>query len=162
MERATVGESEHETGEPPQGTANGHRPKACPISLRLLAGQSCQAQESFVPCRPQGSHHPPQLDHTAGVPTSAQHLIETGGAQARMLLKRLAHEVEVWIGEGSTRSHAPFKPLGFQSGAHGLRMHSQLGGNGADLPVLAVKQPPNIRFLFGSDHSFLTPVFNRA
>src|SRR5713226_2413794 len=149
---ATVSEREHEAGETTQGTANGDRTEVGPISLCLLAGQSCQAQKGFVLCWSQSSYDPPQLDHTAAITAVAQHLIETGGAQARMLLKSLADEVQVRIGERGARRWATLKPLDFQSGAHRVWVQPQLGGNGANLPVLAMKQAPNICFLFRSDH----------
>jgi hypothetical protein len=71
-----------------------------------------------------------------------------------MLRKRLTNEVAVGIGEGGAGRCAALKALAFQSGAHGVRMQPQLGGNGANLPVLAMKQASNIGLLFGSDHSF--------
>lgn len=119
----------------------------------MLAGQSGQAQEGFVFCWPQSSHDAAQLNHTAAVTAVAQHLIETGRTQARMLLKGLAQEVQVRIGEGGARCWATFASLDFQSGAYRVRVQPQLGGNGPDLPVLAIIQAPNICFLLRSDHS---------
>src|SRR6266498_1543567 len=152
IERPAVREREHKAGETTLGAADGDRAETGPISLCLFAGQSCQAQEGFVFCWPQSSHHPPQLHHTAGVTAVAQHLIETGGAQAGMLLKGLLNEVKVRISEGGTRRRTPLEALSLQGGAHRVRMHPQLGGNGADPPMLGVKQAANLRSLFGRDH----------
>jgi hypothetical protein len=74
-----------------------------------------------------------------------------------MLLKRLPNEVAVRIAEGGAGRCTALEALDFQSGAHGVRMQPQLGGNGANLPVFAMKQASNIGLLFGSDHSFSPP-----
>src|SRR6266516_64011 len=74
-----------------------------------------------------------------------------------MLLKSLTNEVVVRIGEGGAGRWAALKALAFQSRTHRVRVQPQLAGNGPYLPVLAMKQAPNVRLLFRSDHSFSLP-----
>ena len=117
IERATVREGEHEAGQAPLGAADSDRAEAGPISLRLLTRQSCQAQECFLSGGTQATHDAPQLHYTAAVTAVVQHLIETGSAQARVLLKSLLNEAQVRISQGRARRRAAPKPLRLQGGA---------------------------------------------
>ena len=53
--------------------------------------------------RTQAGHGAPQLDDAAGVTAVADHLVNAGGAQPRMLIQSLADELQVRIDDGWTQ-----------------------------------------------------------
>ena len=87
---AAVGESEDEAGQTTAGAADGNFPEVGPVGLRLLAGESAQAEKSLAAGRAQFGHDAAELSDAAGVAAQADHLEEAGGAQARILLQGLA------------------------------------------------------------------------
>ena len=74
-----------------------------PIDLCLLAGKGLQAQERLADLGAQAGHRAPQLDDAAGVTAIADHLVNAGGAQPRMLVQGLADELGVGIDNGRTQ-----------------------------------------------------------
>src|SRR5208337_5684182 len=86
---ATVGEGEDEAGQTTAGATDGHFPEVGPVGLRLLAGEGAKTQKSFPLGRAQFGHDTAELGDAAGVAARADHLQETGSAQARILLQGL-------------------------------------------------------------------------
>src|SRR2546422_5285045 len=101
---AAVGKGQDEGGQATAGTTEGDFAKVGPVGLRLLTGESAQAQKGLTLGRAQFGHHAAKLSHAAGVAALADHLEQTGSAQTRILLQGLAQEVEVRIGEAVTQS----------------------------------------------------------
>ncbi len=70
-----------------------------------------------------------------------------------MLLERRADEVLVRIEHGRGRSKGDVgEPLDLDGQRDGVAMNAQLGGDGADLPVLGVEQPPDAGAQLRGDH----------
>ena len=81
------------------------------------------------------------------------HLEETGGTQAGILLQGLAQKVEVRIGDTVAQPGLAAKALGVERGAHGVGVQMQFRRNGADFPMLGVKQVTDLSDLFLSNHA---------
>jgi DNA-binding XRE family transcriptional regulator len=121
--------------------------------LRLLARKGVKAKEGFAARRAQFGHDTAELADTAGVTARANHLIETGGAQARILLQGLAQEVEVGIGELLAAAGMAAEAVGVQGGAYGVRMQAEFGRQGADLPMLGMEEMADVGDLFIGNHA---------
>jgi hypothetical protein len=93
------------------------------------------------------------LSDAAGVAAGANHLQEAGGAQARILLQGLAQEVEVGIGEAGAEAGMRAEAVRLQGTTHGVRMEAERGGNGADFPMLGVKEMTDAGDLFIGNHA---------
>jgi hypothetical protein len=96
---AAEGESEKESRQTTASTANGNFPEVGPIGLTLLTRKTVQTQKSFAVRGAQFGHDAAKLADTAGVTARVNHLEETSGAQAGILLQGLAQEVEIRISE---------------------------------------------------------------
>ena len=103
--------------------------------------------------RAQFGHDAAELVDAAGVAARADHLEEAGGAQARILLQGLAQEVEVRIGEAVAQPGLAAEAIGVERGAHGIGMQMQFRRNGADLPMLGMKQMTDASDLFIGNHA---------
>ena len=150
---AAVGEGEDEAGQTAAGATDGHLPEVGPIGLRLLAGKGVKAQKSFPLGRAQFRHHAAELIDAAGIAARVNHLEETGGTQAGILLQGLAQKVEVRIGDTVAQPGLATKALGVERGAHGVGVQMQFRRNGADFPMLGVKQVTDLSDLFLSNHA---------
>ncbi len=148
-----VGKSQDEGRQTTAGAADSNFTEVCPIGLRLLAGEGAQTQKSLALGRAQFGHDAAELVDAAGVAAQADHLEEAGGAQAGILLQGLAQEVEVRIGEAVAQPGMAAKALGVERGAHSIGVQMQFRRNGADFPVLGVKQVTNVSDLFSRNHA---------
>ena len=148
-----VREGEEEAGQTAAGAAHADFAEVRPVRLCLLTGENAQTQKGFPAWRSQVSDHPAELADTARVATRRNHLQEAGGPQARILLQGLAQEVEVRIGQLSAQSGLAAEAAGLQCPAHGIGMEKEFGGNGADLPMLGVKQMADASHLFIGNHA---------
>ena len=124
-----------------------------PVRLCLLTGESAQTQKGFPVGGAQFGHHAAELGDAAGVAARPDHLEEAGGAQARILLQGLAQEVEVRIGQTGAQAGLAAEAVGLERGAHGIGMEKEFGGNGADFPMLGVKQVADASDLFIGNHA---------
>ena len=150
---AAVGEGEDEAGQTTAGATDGHFSEVGPVGLRLLAGEGAQTKKSFALGRAQFGHDTAELVDAAGVAARVNHLEEAGGAQARILLQGLAQEVEVRIGETVAQPGMAAEAVGVERGAHGIGVQVQFRRNGADLPMLGVKQMTDLSDLFIGNHA---------
>ena len=123
-----------------------------PIGLRLLTGKRLQAQKWLVFLGTQARDGAPQLNDAARVTAIASHLINTGCAQARMLLQGLANELQVRIHDGGAQGRCAAEALRLDGQANGVGMHAQFTGNGANFPVLGVEVMANLHTGFRTDH----------
>jgi hypothetical protein len=130
-----------------------------PIHLRLLAGKRFQTQERLADLGPQAGHGTPQLDHAAGVATVANHMVNAGRSQPRMLVQGLPDERQIRVGLGGPQG-LRVETLRFNGVAHGVRMHAQFTGDRADLPMLGVKVAANLRSDVGTDHEMSPSSWN--
>ena len=149
----TVGEGKDETGQTPAGAAHPDFAEVHPVGLRLLAGERAQAQKGFPAWGSQVGDHAAELADTARVAPGHDHLKETSGAQVRILLQGLAQEVEVRIGKLSAQAGLAAEAAGLQRPAHGIGVEKEFGRNGADLPMLGVKQMADASDLFIGNHA---------
>jgi hypothetical protein len=93
------------------------------------------------------------LGDAADVAARVDHLQETGSAQARILLQGLAQEVEVRIGEAITPPGLATEAIRVERGAHGIGMQVQFRRNGADFPMLGMKEMADASDLFIRNHT---------
>ena len=136
------------------GTTEGDFAKMGLVSLRLLAGESAQAERSLALGRAQFGHHAAKLSHAAGVAALADHLKQAGSAQTRILLQCLAQEVEVRIGEAVTLVGHGLRKRSVSSAARTVSaMKAEFGRNGTDFPMLGVKQMADASDLFIRNHA---------
>jgi hypothetical protein len=68
------------------------------------------------------------------------------------LLQILAQEIEKGIDEAVTQARMTAEAICLEGGPHGEGMQAELAGNGADLPMLGVKQMTDLRDLFFGNH----------
>ena len=123
-----------------------------PISLRLLARQYLEAKEGFPFGWAQTRHHAPQLDDRSGVAAPFEHLIQASRSQARILLERLLDEVKIRIGQARAQAAPLVEAMRLDGPLHRLRMQVELGGDGADLPMLGKKESANFGGHLSTDH----------
>src|SRR5262249_24732870 len=124
----------------------------------LFPGQRVEKQKGFTNLRAQACYSAPQLHDAAGVTAIADHLVDAGGAQSRVLLESLADELCVRINHGGAQwLSGAAEALRLDGVATGSGMLAQLTGDGADLPVLGVKVAANLGADFGAEHEDVSP-----
>ncbi len=128
----------------------GSAPEA--TDLTLLTRKTVQTQKSFATRGAQFGHDAAKLADTAGIAARANHLQEAGGTQAGILLQGLAQKVEIGIGEPVAQAGMTAETVRVQGGAHGFGMQAEFGGNGADLPMLGMKQGADFSDLLIGNH----------
>ena len=152
IQSARIRQRDDEAGQSAAGAAHHDVAEVRPVDLALLAGKGLQAQKRLADGGAQAGHRAPQLDDAAGITAIADHLVNAGGAQPRMLVQGLADELGVRIDEGRPQRLRVAETLRFDGVAHGVGMHAQFAGDGADLPVFGVKVAANLCAGFGTDH----------
>ena len=80
------------------------------------------------------------------------HLEEAGSTQARILLQGLAQKIKIRISEANAWPGLAAEAIGVQCSAHGVGMQVHLRRNGADFPMLGVKQVTDLSDLFIGNH----------
>ena len=102
---------------------------------------------------PQALDDASELVDRPGIAALADHLVDAGGAQAGVLGQGVADERQIGVeGAGSIQAGAAGSRLAFDGGANRFTVVAELGGDGPDLPVLAVVQAPDLGALLGRDH----------
>jgi hypothetical protein len=96
----------------------------------------------------QVSHHPAQMNDTARIAARDQHLVEPAGSQTRVAVEGFPDEIQVRIGQVIPGGRPPGKTMGLEGVFHGLRVQTQLGGDGAHFPVFGMEEVPDFSFLF--------------
>jgi len=133
-----------------------------PIDLRLLTRKHLQLQERFTAEWPQAGNGSAQLPNTAPIAAIPNHLVDAGGAQARVLIEGQADELAVRIDQGCSQRLRTLKALRFDGVPYGIGMDAQFAGNGADLPMFGVKVAANPGAGFRTDHQKNSPSFWNA
>ena len=111
-----------------------------PVGLALFAGKSRESEKGLTAGWTDFCHHAAQLSDTSLIASGADHFEQSRGAQTGMLLQGVAEELQVRSGEAVTRTGGVVREaVGLQGTAYGVGMETELGGNGADFPVLGVK-----------------------
>ena len=76
---------------------------------------------------------------TAGIAALLDHDVQPAGGQRRKLFQGLAEKGQVGVETGGAAWHTEPRQAGLgQHTGHRAVMHAQLGGNGADAPVLGM------------------------
>src|SRR5215472_6866220 len=132
IDGARIRQRHHKTGKSALRAADADMAEVSPIDLPLLAGKHVELQKRFANLRTQAGHRAAQLHDAAGVAAVADHLVDAGGAQARMLIESLADEL-------------------------GIGMDAQFTGDGADLPVFGVEVAADLGADFGAEHDSGSP-----
>ncbi len=151
IQGARIRQGHDEAGQSAAGPAHHHVAEMRPIHLRLLAGKGFQTQERLADLWAQAGHGAPQLDDAAGVTTVANHLVNAGRTQPWMLVQGLPDERQIRVGHRGPQG-LRVETLRLDGVAHGVRMHAQFTGDGADLPMLGIKIAANLRADFRTDH----------
>ena len=107
-----------------------------------------QAQEGFSHGRTQSGHGESQLNDAAGIAAISDHLVNARGAQPRVPVQNLAHELQLGIDVGRPQGLAAMEAVGLDGVAYGVFVNPQLAGNRADLPMLGVKVTTNLDVAF--------------
>ena len=102
---------------------------------------------------PEQPHRPAHLAYRARVAPLAHHLEEARRAQAGILLECGFEEGPVRVECAGARDAQPGEALGGQRAPHSVRMHLELGGDGAHSPVLGEEQAADLGDLRGGDHA---------
>lgn len=151
-----VQQHHHETRQRAGAVADLHGAEAAPINLRFVPDKRGEASiQRGRHLWPEPADESAHLRGRAGIPAHPQHLVEPRGAEAWVLGERVAHEgqirIELGAATGATADHAR---LG-DRGAHRLMMDAEIGGDRADLPMLAIVESADFGVLLGSDHRVL-------
>src|SRR6266536_1536380 len=149
------GERHHETRQSALGAPDGHLSEVGPVHLRLLTGQTDQAQERLFARRTEPRHHAAQALNGAHVAALADHHQESRRPQAWVPLQRLAQEGQVGIEAAGAKSLRPVQRIGLHRRADGVAVHAKLRGDGADLPVLGEVQAADGGDLLRIEHARL-------
>ncbi len=153
VEGARIRQGEHKAREASACSADGDLAKVSPIDLCLLSGECAQAQESFPRHWAQLANSTSQLRETPRITARLDHLVDAGGAQARMFLQRFSNKVQIRLGlMRDLLAAAVIEPIRLQRTANRIPVQSQLGGNGPHLPVLGKEESTDFSDQFGSDH----------
>ena len=128
--------------------------EGAPVDLRRLAGQRDDPTvDGPAGLGPQALDDASELVDRTGIAALADHLVDAGGAEAGVLGQGVADERQIGVeGTGSIQAGAAGSRLALDGGANRLTVVAELGGDGPDLPVLAVVQAPDLGALLGRDH----------
>jgi hypothetical protein len=109
-----------------------------PVDLGLFAGQGSEAGEGF-----DGWPGAPEVDHVtevvglSGVASLAAHPVEGGCVESRVLAEGLVDEIEVGVEPGLALLLGCVGDAGAdEDAAHGAVVDVEVGGDGADAPLL--------------------------
>src|SRR6202453_206800 len=152
-ERAAPRQDHEEAGEGALGATDQDRAERGPVHLGLLSRQDRETEERLVVRGTQARDKATYRKAPAAVATITEHLEEPCCAQARMPLNRRADEVA--IGIEHLRAYAKRgdqeRPT-LDRAMDRIVVKAQLGGDGADLPVLGEKQSADLGALLVRDH----------
>jgi hypothetical protein len=147
---ATPRQHHHEGPQHPRAHADADLAEV----LSLLAGQRAQPQVRLG--RRTGTvarHDRAEVIGPARVAASLDHLEEPAGAQARVLPERLLDEGHVRVHHRGPQRHAPGVEPGLSEHTpDGAVVDAELGGDGADAPLLRVVQAQDLGFSVAPDH----------
>ena len=144
--RPRVAEHHHEAHQRALRAPDPDLAEVGPIDLGLLAGKGLEPQIGLgFRLRPQGGDHTAEVALAPPVAAPAHHLVEPAGRQRRVFLQCLADEGDEGIELRGPRLVLP-RLLGVPDRApHGAVMDAELTRDRADLPLLGVIQPQDLR-----------------
>ena len=161
---ARVGQHHHEGHQRTHATPHAELAEMGPVHLALLARERAQAQIRLG-CGPraQPGHQGTEVIGAARVAAFAHHRVEPRGAKRGVLGQGLHHECPVGLDHRGAHDLLHHRHAGLgEHPAHRGVMHTQLGGNGSDRPVLGVMQAHDLGFQRTRDHPRLPPSKSRA
>ena len=82
----------------------------------------------------------------------ANHLVDAGGPQPRILLQDLADEGQVSVGGAGAQRVGVLEAVHFQGITNGVGVEAKGLGDGADFPVLSEELMPDVSARLGIDH----------
>ena len=151
---ARVAEDHDESGDGAGAVSDADLAEGAPVDLRRLAGQGDDAPvDGPAGLGPQALDDASKLVDRTGIAALTDHLVDAGGAEAGVLGQGVADERQIGVeGAGSIQAGAAGSRLALDGGANRLTVVAELGGDGPDLPVLAVVQAPDLGAFLGRDH----------
>jgi hypothetical protein len=152
IQGSRIRQRDHEAGQGTSCTAHHYVAEVRPVDPPLFAGERLQLQERFATLRTQTGDGPAQLHDASVVAAAVNHLVNTCGAQSRMLLQRLTDEADVGIGHGRPERLHVFETFAFNGVANGIGMDIQFSCDRADLPVFGIKITADLSACFGINH----------
>ena len=152
-ECATPRQHHQEAGEGTSGATDHDPAERRPVHLGLLARQDRQSEERLMRCRAYASDEATYREDPAGVSALTQHLEEPRGTQTGIPLDRREDKVAIGIEHlrAQTKRGREERPT-LDGVMDGVAVNAQLGGDGADLPVLGEEEPPDRGTLLVRDH----------
>ena len=149
-----VGQHHDERHQWAHRAADGDGAEMSPVGLRLLTWQGAQTQVRFARSpRPHLRHDGAEMIGGTGIAALFHHLVQPARAQRRIFGQRLDHERDIRRGDRGPYRRLRHRHPGLgEHPPHGAVMHAQLGGDGADQPVLAVMQAQDLGFERAADH----------
>ncbi len=153
-EERTTPRQHHQKAREGSSGATDHDPtEGRPVHLGLLARQDGQTKERLLPRGAHASDEAAHGEHPAGVTTLAQHLQEPRRAQTRVPRDRRKDEVAVRVEHlrAQSKRGRQERPT-LDRMMDGVMVNAELGGDGADLPVLGEEESPDRRALRIRDH----------
>ncbi len=142
-----VAEHHHEAHQRALRAPDPDLAEVSPIDLGLLAGKGLQAQIGLGHgLGPEGGDHMTEVVGAARIAAFAHHLIETAGRQRRPGRQRLDDERHVGIDHRRPRRDCvPGLARIAERPLDGVAMHAELACDRADLPLLDVVEPQDLR-----------------
>ena len=129
------------------------RAEGRPVDLGLLTRQDRQTQERLVLRGPDARDEATHGEHRPRIPPIAEHLVQACGSQTGVLLERQVDEAAE--GVEHLRANAELgreKRTALDRAMNSVVVKAELGGNGADLPMLGEEESPDRGALRVGDH----------
>ena len=125
-----------------------------PIDLALLSRERPESEKRFwSTARPQASDHDPEVVLASGIPSFANHLVNTTRADLRILGEGLDDERDERVGDRGAWQLLDGGNSGVAKHAlHGVVMNLELCRDRVDAPLFGQIQPENLGFHFGRNH----------
>ena len=151
---AGVAEDHDESGDGAGAVSDADLAEGAPVDLGGLAGEGDDPTvDGPAGLGPQALDDASELVDRPGIAALADHLVDTGGAEAGVLGEGVADERQVGVeGAGSIHAGAAGSRLALDGGADRLTVEAEFGRDGPELPVFAVVQAPDLGALRGRDH----------
>ena len=152
-ERARPRQDHEKAGQCAPGMSDHDGAEAGPVDLCLLAGQDRQSQERLVLGGTGPRDEATDGKDRALVAAIAKHLVQPRRTQMGMLLEGDEDEVAVRVEHLRANAELGREERPALDGVmDGVAVQSELGGDGADLPVLGEEEATDLGALLARDH----------
>ena len=147
-----IRECDDKTGKTPLGAADCHGSETSPVHLSLFAWKKAQTKKGFFGNRSDAGHESSQLNDASRVAAIANHPVDAGCAQSRVLLQNLSDEIRVWFHHALAQRFGVIELVGSNRTTDRVRMKNEFTCNGPDFPVFGIEQATDTGVCFRVDH----------